>query len=56
MDMYPLAFSPRIDAERESPFLPEDSRDLIRKKEFNSVPIIMGATENEAAFGIAGNI
>lgn len=52
--MYPLAFSPRVDSERDFPFVPAHPRDLIRRKQFKSVPLIMGMVENEAAFGIAG--
>lgn len=47
--MFPVAFGPRIDSERESPFLPDDPAALITRKEFNSVPFINGLTENEGA-------
>lgn len=47
--MFPVAFGPRIDAERTSPFLPDDPAALVARKEFNSVPYINGLTKDEGA-------
>jgi hypothetical protein len=46
---YPIAFGPRIDIERKSPFLPGDPRKLMESKQINSVPIISGLNKNEGA-------
>nr|CAH0110476.1 unnamed protein product [Daphnia galeata] len=46
---YPIAFGPRIDIERKSPFIPGDPRKLMESKQINSVPIISGLNKNEGA-------
>ena len=45
--MYPVAFGPRIDKERDSPFLPDDPEKLVTLGQFNAVPLIAGLTQNE---------
>jgi len=50
---YPLAFGPRVDAERKDPFVPRHPKQLIERKQFNHVPYITGATRNEAGFIVA---
>jgi carboxylesterase type B len=52
-DSIPIAFGPRIDAERENPFLPKDPIDIIESGSFNQVPLIIGVNANEGAFAIA---
>ncbi|XP_046452283.1 venom carboxylesterase-6-like [Daphnia pulex] len=49
----PIAFGPRIDTERELPFIPDEPKNLIEQKQINEVPLIMGLNENEGAFTIA---
>ncbi|XP_046451732.1 venom carboxylesterase-6-like isoform X1 [Daphnia pulex] len=49
---YPIAFGPRIDIERKSPFLPGHPRELMESKQFNSVPVISGLNKNEGALVI----
>lgn len=57
MGIFPLVlFGPRVDVERKSPFLPAEPTELIRKKQFSSVPYIMGVTQNEGVMMAAGNI
>lgn len=56
LGMYPVTFAPRIDAERDSPFLPDDPARLISRKQFNSVPVIAGVTKDEGGIFAAGNI
>ena len=48
-----MAFVPRIDIERKSPFLPKHPERLISEGSFNPVPFITGATRNEGGFFIA---
>jgi len=38
---------PRVDIEREFPFLPAEPKKLIREKQFNSVPLITGIAVHE---------
>lgn len=45
--MFPVAFGPRIDVERESPVLPDEPAKMIARKQFNHVPIIAGVTSDE---------
>lgn len=52
-DSIPVAFGPRIDAERENPFLPKDPVDIIKSGSFNQVPLIIGVNANEGGFAIA---
>lgn len=47
---------PRVDAERDQPFLPDVPETLIRTRKFNSVPYIAGLTKNEGAFIVGGNL
>lgn len=47
--MFPLAFVPRIDAERSLPFVPAYPEELIAERKFNQVPLILGVTKNEGA-------
>lgn len=47
MGLFPIGFGPRIDAERDFPFLPDDPARLISQKMFNAVPIIAGVTKDE---------
>ena len=51
--MIPVAFGPRVDTEREFPFLPADPKILIEEKKMYSVPTITGLNENEGAFLVA---
>lgn len=52
----PLAyFGPRVDIERETPFLPDHPRKLVKEKRFNAVPIITGLNENEGSYYVARN-
>ncbi len=55
--MWPVAFGPRVDKERASPFLPDDPEKLITLGKFNNVPLIAGLTENEGGlFGASKKI
>ncbi|XP_046453233.1 esterase E4-like isoform X4 [Daphnia pulex] len=45
--LYPVAFGPRVDSEREFPFLPDSPEVLVSRKQFNHVPIIAGLTKDE---------
>jgi carboxylesterase type B len=55
--VYPVAFGPRVDKERTSPFLPDDPEKLITLGQFNNVPLIAGLTESEGGlFGASKNI
>ncbi|EFX78589.1 hypothetical protein DAPPUDRAFT_245878 [Daphnia pulex] len=45
--LWPVAFGPRVDKERTSPFLPDDPEKLITLGQFNNVPLIAGLTESE---------
>ncbi|XP_032784694.2 venom carboxylesterase-6 [Daphnia magna] len=47
LGLLPIAFVPRVDAEREFPFLPDTPERLVANKQFNQVPFIGGLTENE---------
>jgi hypothetical protein len=47
LGLYPVAFGPRIDSERNSPFLPDSPEKLVERKQFNHVPIISGLTKDE---------
>lgn len=47
LEIFPVAFGPRIDSERKSPFFPDNPRKLITEKRFYSVPFITGVTQNE---------
>ncbi|XP_032786528.2 venom carboxylesterase-6 [Daphnia magna] len=47
MHVCPVGFGPRVDIERESPFLPAEPRKLMELKQINSVPMITGTTRNE---------
>ncbi|XP_057380570.1 venom carboxylesterase-6-like [Daphnia carinata] len=47
--MFPLAFVPRIDVERNLPFLPAYPEELVAERKFNQVPLILGVTKNEGA-------
>lgn len=47
LGLFPIAFGPRIDVERETPFLPDEPAKMIARKEFNHVPIIAGVTADE---------
>jgi hypothetical protein len=42
-----VAFGPRIDSERVSPFLPDSLEKLVSRKQFNHVPIISGLNKDE---------
>ncbi len=55
--MWPVAFGPRVDKERTSPFLPDDPEKLITLGQFNNVPLIAGLTESEGGlFGASKKI
>lgn len=47
MALFPIAIGPRIDLERENPFLPGHPLDLMAEGKFNKVPYIAGVTKNE---------
>lgn len=53
MEHYPLPFGPRIDVEREFPFLPAHPRSLIADKNFTSVPYLTGLNKNEGCLLVA---
>lgn len=55
LGIFPIAFGPRVDSERDSPFLPDDPAKLVSRKEFNSVPVIAGVTQNEGGYYAARN-
>lgn len=42
-----IYFMPRIDIERETPFFPAPSAELVKSGQFNHVPLIMGANRDE---------
>jgi hypothetical protein len=55
--LWPVAFGPRVDKERTSPFLPDDPEKLITLGQFNNVPLIAGLTESEGGlFGASKKI
>lgn len=57
MSGFPIAFGPRVDIERASPFIPAHPRLLMEdKNRINAVPIIIGVNKNEGAFHVAGNV
>ncbi|XP_057380572.1 carboxylic ester hydrolase-like [Daphnia carinata] len=47
LGLYPVAFVPRVDKEREFPFLPDTPERLVANKQFNQVPFIGGLTVDE---------
>ena len=48
MAVFPIGYwLPRVDVERESPFLPAEPEKMIREKRFNSVPFITGIASHE---------
>ena len=47
LGLYPVAFGPRIDSERLSPFLPDSPQSLVQRKQFNQVPVIFGLNKDE---------
>ncbi|XP_046453239.1 esterase FE4-like [Daphnia pulex] len=49
LSLVPVAFGPRIDSERDSPFLPDDPEVLVSRKQFNQVPMIVGLTKDEGS-------
>lgn len=54
MKLLPTTFVPRVDAEREFPFLPDHPEKLVAEKKFNKVPLIAGVTANEGSLFSAG--
>ncbi|CAG0902142.1 unnamed protein product [Darwinula stevensoni] len=46
----PLTFTPRVDSEAESPFLPDDPKILLREGRFAKVPFMTGVTREEGLF------
>ena len=54
--MFPVGFGPRVDVERQQPFMPQHPEMMIRQGLFNPVPLITGVVQNEAAFIIAALI
>ena len=54
--MCPVAFGPRVDSERLSPFLPDSPESLVSRKQFNQVPVIFGLNKDEGGFAAASNI
>ena len=48
----PIVYKPRVDAESETPFLPEDPHVTLREGRFNRVPWMHGMTHDEGAFMI----
>ena len=55
-DNSPIAFGPRVDIEREQPFLPMKPQEIIRSGNFSHVPFITGVTANEAGFAVASKL
>jgi len=49
MGLFPVVFGPRVDREREFPFLPAHPRRLMASSNFNHVPYITGINRNEGA-------
>ena len=49
-----MDFGPRVDSERQNPFLPAHPTDLLKRGEYNHVPLITGVTENEGLVFIGG--
>lgn len=47
MQVFPVGFGPRVDVEREFPFLPAKPKILMESKQINSVPVIIGTNRNE---------
>lgn len=54
--LYPVAFGPRIDSERTSPFISDHPERLLVTKQFNPVPYIIGLTQDEGALFTASII
>lgn len=52
----PIAFQPRIDIERELPFIPASPKILVEQNKINAVPTITGLNKNEGALFVAGNV
>lgn len=40
-------FGPRVDLEREQPFIPGSPEQIVSQRKFNAVPFIAGVTANE---------
>ena len=55
-ESFPIAFGPRVDVERPSPFMPQHPEVIIQEGLFSAVPFITGVVQNEAAFIIAALI
>ena len=55
VSMSALVFGPRVDLEREHPFLPGPPKELIKKGQYNHVPIMTGVAENEGLAFLGGN-
>jgi hypothetical protein len=53
---YPVAFGPRVDSERLTPFLPDKPESIVQRKQFNQVPIISGLTQDEGGLFAASKI
>ena len=51
-----MGFGPRIDVERQVPFLAQHPTDLIKGGLFNDVPFMIGANRNESSFLFIGLI
>jgi len=49
LGIFPIIFGPRVDAERESPFLPAHPRTIMAAGSTNPVPFITGFNRNEGA-------
>lgn len=49
-----IYFMPRIDIERETPFFPAPSAELVKSGQFNHVPLIMGANRDEGTLFMGG--
>lgn len=55
--MFPISmFQPRVDSERQDPFLPDEPKKLLEQKRYQPVPLITGVTQNEGALFVACNI
>lgn len=57
LGMFPISmFQPRVDSERQDPFLPDEPKKLLEQKRYQPVPLITGVTQNEGALFVACNM
>ena len=54
LSVFPIGiFTPRVDVERDAPYLPAHPQELIQQKRFNAVPYISGLNQHEGLLFVA---